>query len=116
MRVYTDEDVPPQFSQLARAYGFDVLTAREAGMLSRTDREQLLFAGEQGRCLVTNNPKDFPELCEEFALLRLPHAGVLGAPRQIQPDNVGHAIDALLELSLLYPKGFPAYTLFYLLW
>ena len=47
-------------------------------MLGRSDREQLAFAAEQGRCLITNNPQDFPAICIEFYEQGLPFSGVSG--------------------------------------
>lgn len=116
MLFYTDEDVPPQFATLARSRGVDILTARDAGMLGRTDREQLAFAGEQGPCLITNNPQDFPQLCDEFEEHNRPHAGVIGCSYQMRPQHVGRAFDALIRLIDYYPDGLVAFAMLYLRW
>ena len=116
MRFYTDEDVPLELAELGRSRGFDFLTARDAGMRGRSDREQLRFAGEQGRCLITSNPPDFARLCNEFADEGLPHAGVLGARPQIQPHDVARVLLALRKVETDYPAGLPPYTMIYLRW
>ena len=79
--LYLDEDVATLLANLLRAKGFDALTAREAGMLSRSDREQLAFATARGRTVFTHNRADFDELAKEFAAAGLPHAGIISAAR-----------------------------------
>lgn len=53
IRLYLDEDVNVLISQLLRARGFDVITTREVGQLGKSDWEQLRYALNQGRALLT---------------------------------------------------------------
>jgi len=45
MRLYLDENVPVIVASLLSAHGVDCLTARQAGNLSLSDAEQLVFTG-----------------------------------------------------------------------
>jgi hypothetical protein len=45
MRLYLDENVPVILASLLSAHGVDCLTARQAGNLSLSDAEQLVFTG-----------------------------------------------------------------------
>jgi|SRR6185437_13603071 predicted nuclease of predicted toxin-antitoxin system len=116
MRFYTDEDVPVHLAPLGQTQGLDILTAREAGMRGRSDREQLLFAGEQGRCLITNNPRDFSELCIAFEADHLPHAGVLGLKPQVGVRHVGRVAVALKRFADEHSEGMTPYLMLYLRW
>lgn len=60
--LYLDEDVDVLIATLIRVWGFDVLTTVAAGNLGKRDREQLAYAQETGRTLVTHNRADFERL------------------------------------------------------
>jgi predicted nuclease of predicted toxin-antitoxin system len=60
--LYLDEDVNVLVADLLRARGFDIVSARDAGQLHATDAEQLAYAVNQARTLVTHNRTDFEEL------------------------------------------------------
>ena len=81
VRLYLDEDVDPHLAQDLRQRGYDALAASEAGQLGRADREQLNYARQQGRVLLTHNRNDFLALAKEYALQRIPHAGILYMPQ-----------------------------------
>jgi len=55
VRLYLDEDVNVLVADLLNARGFDVLTVRDAGKLQASDKEQLAYAVNQQRALVTHN-------------------------------------------------------------
>jgi len=62
-RLYLDEDSMDQaLVRALRARGVDVMTAHEAGMIERSDRDHLQFATAEGRVLCTFNVGDFYEL------------------------------------------------------
>lgn len=69
IRYYFDEHVRAAIVGYLRSRGIDVLTAQEAGRANRriADAEQLSFATEQNRILVSSdsdflNPKSVPQL------------------------------------------------------
>jgi hypothetical protein len=93
--LYFDEDVSNGVVENLRTRGFDVLSARDGAMLRRTDDEQLAFAIEQRRALVTHNRVDFElrhRLCLENKQL---HYGILIARRRRRDEAL---VARLLEL------------------
>lgn len=76
--VYVDEDsCGRRFVRAMRRLGFDVLTTTEAGRSSESDEEQLRFAAEHARVIVTANRGDFSELWKVWAVAGREHAGVV---------------------------------------
>lgn len=59
-RLYFDEDADARLAQALRQRGYDVETTVEAGLLEASDEEQLAYAVNQKRALVTHNIKHFP--------------------------------------------------------
>lgn len=59
-----------------RARGVDVLTAREADMIERSDEEQLAFAASAERVICTFNVGDFYRLHAEYLRVAKTHAGM----------------------------------------
>jgi predicted nuclease of predicted toxin-antitoxin system len=53
IRFHLDEHVSPVVAESLRRRGVDVSTSQEARLLGETDFDQLSFATEQGRALVT---------------------------------------------------------------
>jgi predicted nuclease of predicted toxin-antitoxin system len=66
IRLYLDEDVNVLVAALLNARGFDALTVRDAGQLQTSDEEQLAYAVNQQRTLVTHNRSDFEELIQAY--------------------------------------------------
>jgi predicted nuclease of predicted toxin-antitoxin system len=114
LRFYLDENIPEAAATAARRSGLDVLPAREVGRQHLTDAEQLRWAAEQGRCMVTRDVGDFPRLSRRFAESQLPHAGVALVPRSLPDDETGGIVRALMALSEMYEEGLPSYTVVYL--
>jgi len=79
-----------------------------------SDPEQLLWAAEHGRCLVTRDIRDFPRLSLQFEENRWPHAGVAIVPRSFRDRDVGAIVQALAGLNDLYQEGLPRYAVVYL--
>lgn len=91
IKFYLDEHVPRALAEGLRRRGVDVLTVQEAGNSGLSDHEQLNFALEEGRVVVTMD-SDFLRL----AVQSLPHAGIAYAsPRK----SIGDLIGALRLLS-----------------
>lgn len=107
--VYLDEDVSVVVAAILKARGFDVLTARDAGHLGRSDFQQLAFGAEGGRVLLTHNRSDFERLHREWLEAGKPHAGIVVARRRAPGDlaaRVGRLLTRLtaedLNNRLLY--------------
>jgi len=77
LRLYLDEDVDPLLARILTDRGFDVLTTQEAHRLSSTDADQLAFAVQQGRTILTHNTAHFAALARTYTLDGQEHAGVI---------------------------------------
>ena len=62
VELYLDEDVSVLIKPLLMSRGYEVLTTRDVNRLKSSDADQLAFATEQGRSIVTHNHRDFEEL------------------------------------------------------
>jgi len=97
MALYLDEDsMTDSLIQALRARGIDVLTALEAGMLGRSDVEQLDYAMQQGRVLFTFNRGDFYRLHTRYLTEGKSHVGIILASQQRY--SIGEQLRQLLEL------------------
>ena len=59
VKLFLDEDVHAGLAIALRKRGYDVYHAQELDGKGRTDSEQLAFAVQDQRCLLTFNVKDF---------------------------------------------------------
>ncbi len=95
--LYLDEDARSTgLVKALQARGVDVITAREAGMLGRTDEEQLDWAATHNRALYSFNVKHFYRLHTEFLAQGKEHAGIILA--QQQHYSIGEQMRRLLRL------------------
>lgn len=95
MRFLLDESIHPRVAKLAWEMDVDVASVHELRRQGRSDREQLAFAAEQDRVLITRNRGDYLYLTREFYRAGLPHAGVLlvegGLPND-QPESLARSL------------------------
>jgi predicted nuclease of predicted toxin-antitoxin system len=77
LKVYLDECISPDLASAMRQRGWDVVSAHEVGLVGVTDEEQLEFATQTGRVLLTFDVRDFQELAERWAQQGKEHAGIL---------------------------------------
>lgn len=87
MRLYLDEDVKPLLAEMLRVRGLDCLTTREAGNLSKSDSEQLAFATNQHRTILTFNIPDFLHLAATWVQTGRDHSGIIVSD-QISPPEL----------------------------
>ena len=97
-RLYLDEDILPELARVLRARGEDVVSAHDVGKLGISDGDQLAYATELDRAIVTSNAADFIRLAGEWFSLGRPHAGIVVSYRQISRPELGDAIRATLRL------------------
>jgi len=84
--------------------GYDVLSTQEAGLANRrtSDPEQLSFASEQNRALVTNNAVDFYRIHKEWWEEKRHHSGIIiVTPRRLHVE----IYEGIVRLQELYPNG-----------
>ncbi len=96
-RLYIDEDSMRQSLVVAlKAWGVDVETAWDAGMIARPDETHLRHATEQGRVLYSFNVGDYGDLHKQWLASGREHAGiVLAQQRQFE---MGRTLPGLLKL------------------
>lgn len=100
---YLDEDVSMIAARIIRAHGFDVICASEAKRTGKSDKEQLEYAIQQNRILVTHNIRDFILLHKDYIDKGLRHNGIILAVRR--RDNYDFARRLLGLLQYLKPGG-----------
>jgi uncharacterized protein DUF5615 len=95
--LYLDEDTMRTSLVFSlRARNVDVLTAAEAGMISRPDKDHLAAATASGRVLYTFNVADYCILHQDWISRGLVHAGIILAPQQRYP--LGEELRRLMRL------------------
>lgn len=102
MRLYFDEDTMSRaLLRAARSVGFDAVTAVDVAMDGRSDEEQLSFATEQGRTVVTSNRADFARLNTRWAQSGIAHAGIIILTRQGM--DIGLVLRKLQRIDQRHP-------------
>lgn len=95
IHLYFDEDVSAGVVENLRTRGFDVLSARDAGTLGRSDDEQMLYAVSLRRAIVTHNRVDFEKQHRKFLESGLKHYGVIIAKRRRDTEVVAKLLELL---------------------
>lgn len=114
MKFYLDEDLSPRIAEGLRKRGIDALSAHDVGNVQLSDRDQLAFAGREGRCLVTRNARHFVVLSQEAIAHQEPHAGIILCPPRLRGFEIRAIADALSRLAKRFPKGLGGYDVLYL--
>lgn len=86
-------------AELPRKRGFDAITARAAGQLSKSDAEQLAYAVSQGTTLLTHNRVDFEALAREYFSSGQMHYGMILAVRRPPHEIVQRLLTILDRLT-----------------
>ena len=81
-RLYLDEDVHVRVASIVRGHGYEVDTARGEGMLGAGDEDQLAFAADNERVLVTHNRVDFEILARRYFEEGRSHSRIVCAVRR----------------------------------
>jgi hypothetical protein len=93
--LYHDEDVSVLIAELIKARGFSVVTTLEAGNLGKSDAEQLKFAVNGKRVLLTHNRVDFEELAKQYFEQGKTHYGIIMAVRRLPNETVQRLLEIL---------------------
>ena len=104
LQIYIDEDaMDGDLVAALRSRGVTVLTVLDAGLVGKSDAEQLAFSSERGCVLHTFNVCDFYRLHAEWVSAGRTHGGIVLAPQQRFP--VGEQVRRLLRLRAIEPAG-----------
>lgn len=115
MRFYLDECLSDIIAVIGRErFGLDIISAHAAGMELATDAEQLAFAAEQGRVMVTRNADDFILLTEQLEAKQEPHGGVIIVPPSMTGREFAAIAERLAYCHELYPQDTVPYLAMYL--
>lgn len=89
--------------------GYDFLTTLEAGRANQrlSDEDQLSFATEQGRALVTHDVRDFMFLAKQWDAEEKAHAGIIVC----RSKPVRELAERIRWYQDAYPRGIPGYLL-----
>jgi uncharacterized protein with PIN domain len=77
IKLYIDEDLTDRIAVTLRRKGFDAVSAHEVNMRGKTDKEQLEYATNQKRVILTRNVKHFVNLQREYFENSLHHDGIV---------------------------------------
>lgn len=81
--LYLDECVDHRLAAALMANGYDVLTVQQAKRVSDEDEDQLVFATQQGRLLLSHNQLDFRRRHAAFERAGRPHGSILLIPQTV---------------------------------
>lgn len=102
LRYFLDEDITDAVAAGLRARDVDAISVHEIGRNNQgiADEEQLRFATEQGRVLVTYNRDDFQILDARWFTEGKRHAGIVWCTEEIiGRPGIGELVRALAVMS-----------------
>lgn len=114
MKLYLDEDISPKVAVVLRKKGLDAVSAHETGMIEASDEQQLSFAADEKRAMVTRNRDDFITLTVQFFEALKQHKGLIIVPHTIPGSEFSKLADLLVKFSKEYPNGLETYTIAFL--
>jgi len=98
VKLYLDEMIPVDLALILKQFNYDVLSAKDAGMLGKSDLEQLAFAASHDRALLTFNIGDFTKLHRLWFEENKQHKGIIISP-EIKIDELIRLVLNLLALT-----------------
>ena len=114
MKYYLDEDLSPKIAEILRRLKVDVISAHDIGMTQVSDREQLEYAADKTRCLVTRNRNDFIRLTVQLFNEHRRHFGLLIVPHSFAGDRFSVIAKAIAKHASNHPKGMASYEINFL--
>lgn len=114
MRFFLDEDLSDTIAVMAQQFGIDIFSVRQVRRGGMSDEEQLYFAGQEGRCIITKNAKHFGPLSRLFEQQGLPHAGVLCVAESLPGYRFAPIVAGIRQFDAEHPDGVPPYSVWWL--
>ena len=100
MKLYLDENISPRAAKKLREKGFDVISAHQILMQSKSDIEQLEFAINEKRAVVTYDIVDFVELAKDCIARSKAHYGIILVSNKTIPQGNLKKLTLALEKLL----------------
>ena len=97
--LFLDEDVWPGLAVALREYGFDVVHAYEMERGGIPDADQLAYAAQERRAILTHNIRDFVPLAVDCFFNGRFHAGVILSPQTDKGELIRRTLNLLRTLS-----------------
>lgn len=114
MWFYLDEDLPDTIAVMAQLRGIDIISVRQVGRGGLSDQEQLLFVGQEGRCVITKNARHFIPPSKQFEDEGLPHSGVLCVADSLPGERFAAIANAIQRFNDDHPSGVPPRSVWWL--
>lgn len=95
IKLFLDEHVWQGLTGALRELGYDALHVCDADRAGMDDDEQLAFAAEQGRVVLTYNIKHFAPLAQVWYEAGRDHAGII-LSEQLEPGELLRRVKKLL--------------------
>jgi predicted nuclease of predicted toxin-antitoxin system len=99
IKLFLDEDVWLGLASTMRERGFDVLHVYEVDRGEMSDADQLAYAAQEQRAILTQNAGDFVGLVREYYERNHSHAGVILSPHISKSELVRRTLNLLRALS-----------------
>jgi hypothetical protein len=96
VRLLLDEDVWPGLASVLRERGFDAVHVSEVQRGGLPDADQLTYAAQTERAIMTHNIRDFVPLAAEWFLAGEAHAGMVLSP-QLEKGELLRRTERLLQ-------------------
>jgi predicted nuclease of predicted toxin-antitoxin system len=97
VRLDFDRHIMARLADDLRSRGFNALTTEEADLDTATDEQQLAFATEEGRAILTYNIRDFAPLHRQWLADGRSHTGII-VSRQLGSRQYGLLLQRMLRL------------------
>jgi len=75
--LYLDEHIQISLAEALRSRGINVLTTQEAHNTGLEDSQQLAFATDKNRVLLSYNRRHFAQIHHQWMRIQKPHAGIV---------------------------------------
>ena len=104
-RLYLDEHLDVAMKDVLAGYGHDAIHTYDVGNRGTPDSQQLLFAADSNRIIITLNREDFEELhrwwlaLNAWGIMRRDHSGILTTWGDIPAGEWAGLVDSLLGKS-----------------
>ena len=104
VRVYTDEMINAGLAAALRSHSYDAESCQEAGRSGQgiPDEEQLAYAAQHGRAILTYNASDFYHRDHASKSAAPDHAGIIVSP---EIDDLGELLRRVERHLNTYPPA-----------